>query len=478
MNNIPHLRAKEDSLAQLQAIFGATLPRHPRLHLGCGEIRLQGYLNIDFPPAHHSVQKTQAADVFADISQLRFGAGQIAEVRLHHVFEHFDRPTALAFLAAWHQWLTPDGKLVIETPDFRSSMNLMAKPELSIQQKQVVLRHLFGSHEASWAVHYDGWYDDKYRWILSELGYDVISIEHSEWKLTHNVTVTARRGVVLDRQEIARRAKNLLRSAQVDNSASEESLWLHWCKQFDQVFDTCFPGENHPKVSIFVPAFNREQYLAQTLDSLLNQTFGDFEVIVADDGSTDGTLAVANAYAARDPRIKVVSLQHAGEVSTRNEAINYTNPHSCYLLNHDSDDVSLPTKLETLVRFLDSNPQIAIAGCRAAYFNDAGQNLGIPEVELTPERIRATFGQVNSMINSAALIRREVFSAVGGYREEFRSVDDYDFFARALIAKFELANVPDILHLIRLHPNSVGSTRTHLQEDLAKKVRSNYDANR
>lgn len=80
------------------------------------------------------------------------------------------------------------------------------------------------------------------------------------------------------------------------------------------------------------------------------------------------------------------------------------------------------------------------------------------------------------MINSAALMRREVMRSLQGYREEFRSVDDYDFFARALLANFQLANVPEILHLIRIHPQSVGSTRVELQASLAQKIRENYKA--
>lgn len=478
MSTIARLIGKQDSFAQLQSLFGASLPPQPKLHLGCGEVRLENYINIDFPPSEHTVQKKAAADVYANITQLCFKPEQISEIRLHHVFEHFDRPTALALLAAWHQWLTPQGELIIETPDLERSIDLLRNPQHSFQEKQIVLRHLFGSHEASWAVHYDGWYEEKYRWALSALGYEILKVEHSEWKMTRNITVQARRGASLSNADIAARAKKLLRSSMVDNAASEESLWQQWCSQFDGVFETCCSTQKHPKVSIFIPAYNREQYLPQTLDSLLSQTFTDFEIIIADDGSTDNTMAIAQAYATKDSRIKVLALQHSGEVETRNAAIAQTSPHSKYLLNHDSDDVSLPTKLETLVNFLDANPHISIVGCRAAYFDDLGNNLGIPPIELAPDKIRATFGQANSMINSASLIRREVFTRLGGYREEFRSVDDYDFFARALLAKFELANVPDILHLIRIHPQSVGSTRAQLQEQLASQVRAHYEANR
>jgi glycosyltransferase involved in cell wall biosynthesis len=231
---------------------------------------------------------------------------------------------------------------------------------------------------------------------------------------------------------------------------------------------------NSPTVSIFMPVYNSEKYLAQTLDSLLAQTFQDFEIIIADDGSTDQSLAIAQSYVNRDRRIKVLALPHEGEVKARNQAIRHTHPGSKYLMNHDSDDVSLPTKLERLVEYLDAHPEIAIVGCFAEYFDDQGKPLGQPAIEWQPERIRRTFGEVNSMINSAALIRREVFNTIGAYREEFRGTDDYDFFARALLAGFELANIPEGLHKIRLHPASVCSTRGAILRKLEVRIRKNY----
>jgi glycosyltransferase involved in cell wall biosynthesis len=160
-----------------------------------------------------------------------------------------------------------------------------------------------------------------------------------------------------------------------------------------------------PIITIFMPAFNREKYLAGTVESLLKQTFGDFELIIADDGSTDRTLELARSYAEKDARVKVISLTHQGEVAARNEAIRQKNPDSKYLLNHDSDDLSMTDKLMKLVRYLEIHPEIAIVGSFAEYFNDAGQFLGQPKLEYEPARIRATFGQLNSMIHSAHSMR-------------------------------------------------------------------------
>jgi FkbM family methyltransferase len=230
-----------------------------------------------------------------------------------------------------------------------------------------------------------------------------------------------------------------------------------------------------PFVSIFMPNYNGGNYIGRAIESILTQTFRNFQLIIADDGSTDKSLSIAKKYEIFDPRIKVVSLPHRGEVAARNEAIKHIDPVSKYLLNHDSDDISFPTKLEKLVEYLETHPDIAIVGCFAEYFNDKTNNKGQPPIEWKPERIRETFGKTNSMIHSAALIRREVFETIGGYRKKLQSADDYDFFARALLSGFNLANIPEVFHKIRLHPKSIGSTRTQLINELVKKIQHNYN---
>ena len=233
-----------------------------------------------------------------------------------------------------------------------------------------------------------------------------------------------------------------------------------------------------PVVSVFMPVYCREEYLPKALDSIIAQTFSDFELIVSVDASPDRTLQIARTYAERDARIKVLCLPHDGEVAARNSAVRNANPVSKYLMNHDSDDVSLPNKLLRLVTYLERHPEIAIVGCSAEYFDDAGSYLGKPVIEYEPSRIRQTFGQTNSMINSASLIRREVYSRIGLYRRllEDAGCDDYDFFARALVAGFELANIQEVLHRIRLHPRALGILRARRDAIVVRAIGEAYRA--
>ena len=221
-----------------------------------------------------------------------------------------------------------------------------------------------------------------------------------------------------------------------------------------------------------MPVYDGESWLREAIGSVLGQTHSKLELLVVDDGSADGSLDVAREMARQDPRVRVLALPHGGEVAARNAAV--ATARGDLLLNHDADDVSLPGKLEALVRHLAAHPWTAIVGCLGEYFDDAGRTLGRPLLETGPGRIRTTFGRANAMINSAALIRRRVFDVIGGYREEYRSADDYDFFSRALQAGFELANLPEVLHRIRLHGASVSARRTLRQADLVYRIQQEY----
>lgn len=205
----------------------------PRLHLGCGERYLDGYVNIDLPSEHHTVLAT-APDQLADISTLSYPPESVAEVRLHHVFEHFDRPTALRLLIDWHEWLTPGGKLMIETPDFERAAQAFVR-RVGRGDRGAILRHVFGSHEAAWAVHWDGWYADRYRRTLEGLGFGTLHIERAKWHGTHNITVTATRlGSTRTREGQLAVASDLLRESLVDESDSERRLLAEWTRRLRQ----------------------------------------------------------------------------------------------------------------------------------------------------------------------------------------------------------------------------------------------------
>lgn len=224
-------RNQPEWLSQHLALETAALgPKAVRLHLGCGEVRLPGYVNIDAPVIVRPVMSACRPDVEADVRSLTYAPNSVDEVRSHHLFEHFDRPTAIKLLIEWRRWLKSGGRLVIETPDFEAcSVAWLAAKDLA--EKEKLIRHLFGSHEAEWAVHREGWYKEKFERYLTALGFDSLRFHHTEWQGTKNITVVAQKGKSeLSERDIHAAATDLLRMNLVNSTASEERLLQTWLR--------------------------------------------------------------------------------------------------------------------------------------------------------------------------------------------------------------------------------------------------------
>src|ERR1044072_658190 len=136
-----------------------------------------------------------------------------------------------------------------------------------------------------------------------------------------------------------------------------------------------------PELTVFMPVYNGERYLADSLESLLTQSFRNFELLIVDDGSTDRTVEIAERHRRRDTRVRLIRGSHSGEVAARNKALSASHPETRYFLNHDADDISLPGKLEALVQHLETHPNIGIVGTLAEYFNHTGR-LGEPPIHM------------------------------------------------------------------------------------------------
>lgn len=231
---IPSFDPNAPLLGQLQhhQLWQSNTPL--KLHLGCGEWHMDGYVNIDFPPSEHPVMHNLAADIFGNILQLNFPNESADEIRSHHAFEHFDRQEALALLCNWHQALKIGGILYIETPDFEESIKiLLYDGSLSYKDKQAVIRHIFGSHEAPWAIHCDGWYREKFIHVLSLLDFEIVNIDQTYWSNICNIHVTARKKSHQTREHLIEVCKQILLESMVHEC--EEPMWQIWCNQLKKL---------------------------------------------------------------------------------------------------------------------------------------------------------------------------------------------------------------------------------------------------
>jgi len=167
-----------------------------KLHLGCQEKYLEGYVNIDLPPSEHTAQEVKA-DLYADVRTLFYAPGTVDEIRSHHMLEHFSRQEALVLLSRFHRWLKVGGFLVTETPDFEECIKKFLTSSRDLQMQ--LARHIFGSHEAEWAYHRDYWSEDKFRFVLSELGFG--DFEFHKYSNNLEQKVPALKGTFIAKQE-------------------------------------------------------------------------------------------------------------------------------------------------------------------------------------------------------------------------------------------------------------------------------------
>ncbi len=204
-----------------------------KLHLGCGERYLDGYLNVDFPSTEHTIQKTSVADEHADISELKYEKSSIDEIRLHHVFEHFDRAQACGLVAAWHRCLRDGGILHIEVPDFFRTMIAYLSPFTTFHEKMIGIRHIFGSQEASWAVHFDGYDSSRFKNMLGLFGFEIIETKKNSWMGTYNIEIIARKkDKIFSEDDYYEAAKMYLCQFCIDESKTEKRMLEVWLNNF------------------------------------------------------------------------------------------------------------------------------------------------------------------------------------------------------------------------------------------------------
>src|SRR5260370_882906 len=208
-----------------------------------------------------------------------------------------------------------------------------------------------------------------------------------------------------------------------------------------------------PTVSVIMPVYNSERYLDEAVESILRQTFSDFEFIITDDGSTDSSLARLRRYSERDPRIRLNSRPNTGYVQALIEAVPLAKGK--YIARMDADDISLPERFERQVRFLEQNPEYAVVGSKVLLIDSDGAPLKYMGERQQHEDIDAAHmrGEGGAIIHPSAMLRTEAMRAIGSYR--LLKDEDLDLFLR--LAEYgKVANLPDVLLHYRQHPKSVG----------------------
>ena len=223
-----------------------------------------------------------------------------------------------------------------------------------------------------------------------------------------------------------------------------------------------------PAVTVLMPVYNAERFVARTVDTILAQTFGDFEFLIINDGSTDGSLAILQDYAKRDARVRLISRPNTGYVAALNEGLGLARGE--FVARIDADDLSDPRRLELQVGRMRREPGLVALGSNALAIDEDGHLLGDYSVPLTHEEIEANHLRGSSSIHHpAVMLRPEAVTRVGGYRREFMPCEDFDLWLR-LGEVGRLANLPERLLTKRLFVGSAVATNLANQEKLVKQI--------
>src|SRR6056297_42872 len=224
------------------------------------------------------------------------------------------------------------------------------------------------------------------------------------------------------------------------------------------------PGS--PRVSVLLPVYNGGAYLEAAVQSLLGQTFGDFEILTINDGSKDGSVATLERLAREDARIRVISRENRGLVATLNEGM--ARARGEYLARMDADDLALPERIARQVAFLDAHPEVVAVGTRTLLVDAEGWPLR-PFAEQTGHaEIDAAHiaGRGGAIVHPSAMIRADALRAIGGYDDRYPHAEDLDLFLR-LAEIGRLANLPEILFHYRQQPHSIGHKHRDTQRESA-----------
>lgn len=225
-----------------------------------------------------------------------------------------------------------------------------------------------------------------------------------------------------------------------------------------------------PRVSVIMPVFNCEVYLAQAVSSITNQTYSDWELLICDDASTDNSLAVIKEYAERDSRISIHSNpSNLGELQTRNKLLGLT--RGGLITFQDADDYSDPRRLELMVSEFSRNPRLGLLASQVAYVSETGRKLRVSKKPLSYPDVLSTIWEHNVVGGAIMMIRKDALESVGGkYREYFDRLAYFDYDLSWLVAeRYEAYALPEVLYYYRQHSASL-SKRVETDRILAENI--------
>ena len=207
-------------------------------------------------------------------------------------------------------------------------------------------------------------------------------------------------------------------------------------------------NKSKPLVSVVMPAFNVEKYIGEAVESILNQTFKDFELIIIDDASTDNTLSIAENYAKKDTRIIIVKNSKNLQIAVSlNKGINLAK--SGIIARMDPDDISYPDRLRIQYEYIKRHPKIAVVGANMMIMNREGTVISKREYPTKSSELKKVMFRYSPFAHPVVMFRRQVFQEFGGYDVNMVPCEDINLWFQ-IGSKYEFASIPKLLLQYRL----------------------------
>jgi len=221
---------------------------------------------------------------------------------------------------------------------------------------------------------------------------------------------------------------------------------------------------HQPAISVVMAVRDGERFLDESILSIRQQTFRDFELIIIDDGSKDTTPMILSTHAAQDARIRIFSQESKGLIDALH--LGFSKALGKYIARMDADDVARPERLERQIGFLTSNPRVVVVGSSVQTVDALSQGLRVIRPPSDPDTVRRQMRENGCVVfHPTVLIRRDVLEQAKGFRKAYRHAEDYDLWLR-ILEQFDIANIDEVLLLYRRHESSV-SYKHSLQQALS-----------
>lgn len=226
-----------------------------------------------------------------------------------------------------------------------------------------------------------------------------------------------------------------------------------------------------PKISVVMPVFNTEKYLDEAIQSILEQTFTDFEFIIIDDGSTDNSLDIIRRYQNKDGRIVIISRKNKGLVYSLNEGIKKAKGK--YIARMDADDISLPDRFENQINFMKSN-NIDICGSSIVLFNN-NKIIGKQSTPTTDVDIKFTLMFMSAFAHPTVVMDRKIFDRLK--YQQYTYAEDYKLWTDIALHGYKMGNLDMPLLKYRVHQSQISNVYKQEQYDLTHQIAKKYRKN-